>query len=78
MLCTKCLNDQNRRGTKSSSFYSTMSLTKHLRQIHNSEKSLTPTFEEIFKVLEEITIALENNIDLNSIKKVVEWRMIVL
>ncbi len=77
LRCPKCIQDKNRRGRTSPSFTSTMSLTKHIRYNHATKKTITPTFDETFKVLEEIAIALENNIDLNSIDKVVEWRMIV-
>ena len=77
LKCPKCTLDKNRRGRTSKSFLSLLSLTKHLRQNHGSEKTITPTFEDIFKVLEEIAITLENKIELNSIKKCVEWEMIV-
>ena len=78
LICPKCKHDKNRRGRTSKSFRSTLSLTKHLRQNHGLEKTQTPTFEEIFKVLEEIATALENNIELDSIDKVVEWGINVL
>ena len=77
LRCPKCTQDKNRRGRTSPSFTSTMSLTKHIRQNHGTKKTITPTFEETFKVLEEIAIKLENNNDLRHIKKVIEWRMIV-
>jgi len=77
LRCPRCTQDKNRRGRTSKSFTSTMSLTKHIRQNHGNEKEITPTFEEIFIVLEEIAIALENKIELNSIKRVIEWGMLV-
>ena len=77
LRCPKCTQDKNRRGRTSHSFTSTMSLTKHIRQNHGNKKTIVPTFEEIFKVFEEIVIALENNIELDSIEKVVEWEMLV-
>jgi len=76
LRCPKCTQDKNRKGP-SPSFTSTMSLTKHIRQNHGNKKIIQPTFEETFKILEEIAIALENKIDLNSIEKVVEWGMLV-
>mgnify|MGYP006431010441 FL=1 len=69
------MQDQHRKGRTSKCFTSTLSLTRHLRQNHADEKIQFPTFEDIFVTLEKITFALESNTKLNSIQKVVEWKM---
>ena len=77
LRCPICLSDKTRRGRTAPSFRSICSLIKHIRRNHQTVKNIPPTFEQVFLVLESIVVALENNIELDSIKKVVEWRIIV-
>ena len=73
--CKKCLDDQQKRGIPSASFDNTASLTKHTLSVHQNEKNISPTFFDVFLVLEKIATALEKKIPINTIPEVVEWKI---
>ncbi len=67
--CPKCKH--------SKLFNSTENIWRHLWQVHQLDKYEYPSIEEVIEVLEEISIALENNIPLTTIQRAVKWGMIV-
>jgi len=73
--CKKCLDDITRRGTRAKKFQSTASLTKHILKVHSDEKDQQYARFDIFLVLEQIAVALENNVPISTISKVREWKI---
>lgn len=72
--CYFCLNDRTKPG-RCSSFRSTKSLTKHVLKVHKRQKDGQVRYVDFFLVLEQVATALENDIPISIIPKVVEWNL---
>ena len=71
--CPKCYENTSH----SKLFKSPENLWRHLWQAHTLDKNEYPSIEEVIYVLEEISIALQNNISLTTIPGAVKWKMII-
>ena len=73
ILCPKCKTLTGH----SAWFRSPENLWRHLFQVHNYEKNEYPSIPLVIDVLDEISIALKNDIPLDTIALTVKWNMLI-
>jgi len=77
ILCIKCIKDPYNRSHKSASYLNTTSLKKHIRRCHQIDKNISPTNEEVISVIDQIDEAQTKGTPLESIPKVLEWKIVI-